>query len=281
MKVKELFEKVKTFTSENSPAILTGITCAGVVLTFASAYKAGPKAERIIEKYKYVKNEVEKNVKNDPDLTDEDLKKEKRHMTANLVKDLAPVLAPPIIFGTLSIACAICSNRISSKRVSALTAAYQISTGMLRDYKDKIKELVPKKAEEIKESVITDHLKDKEATDENKDVYTRLGKMPCVDIYTKVEFYSTRAEIEKAINKMSARVRNEMYINLYDLYYELGVDPRDIPSFAYDIGWHESDCIEGNLPITIATCWDKSETVPMIGLNYEIDPFYKEGGRFR
>ena len=68
-------------------------------------------------------------------------------------------------------------------------------------------------------------------------------------------------------------------MNVSDLYYELGI--KKVPPITTDIGWHDSNLVEGSIPATIITTWDDSGTIPVIGLDYEVDPFYKEGGRFR
>ena len=48
-KVMEFLEKAEIFTKKNSPVILTGLAVVGVISTAYSAFKAGPRADKILE----------------------------------------------------------------------------------------------------------------------------------------------------------------------------------------------------------------------------------------
>lgn len=277
MKVKELGNRILSWSTEHSDAILTGMTCLFVVATGVSAFKAGPKFKKIMAGHRAEMDGL--NVSKDA-MNEKRYKELKRDICGETVKNLAPVMAPPIIFGTLACIAAIGSNRVSSKKIAALSAAYEITKMSLHDYKEKIEEIVPKKADEIKEAVIKKRVQDSPIPDEDEIVKTGKGDVLCKDLYTGVYFRSSFNEIQKAINTLSARVMNEQWISLIELYYELGVRHEKIPPFANDIGWHDSDLIEGNLPIMVRAAMGEND-VPVLGLDYEVDPFFKEGGRFR
>ena len=51
-KVMEFLEKAEVFTKKNSPVILTGLAVVGVISTAYSAFKAGPRADKILEEYR-------------------------------------------------------------------------------------------------------------------------------------------------------------------------------------------------------------------------------------
>ena len=277
-KLSKLFDKALEFTDKNSPAILTGLACAGIVATAIAAYKAGPKVKEIMDLHKQSMGDLDNAVAAGT-YDEEEAKEKKKEVMQETVKEVVPALLPPVLLGGVSMACAIGSNKVSTRRIAALSAAYEIASRSLSDYKEQIKEIVPKKADEIKDAVVKKHVQKEEVPDEKYVYSTGRGDVLCKDIYTNVYFRSSHAEIEKAINKLSADVRSEGWVTVNDLYYELGV--KDMPPITNDIGWHDNDCIEGNLPIQITTCWDKSGTIPVIGLDYEVDPFFKEGGRFR
>lgn len=278
-KAKELIGKAAMFADKNAPAILTGFTVGGIFATAIASYKAGPKVKRIMETHRQRVEEADKEFEKD-----EDFKAEKKKIVAETAKEIIPAVLPPIILGGLTIACAISANSVSSKRIAALSAAYEIASKSLSDYKDVIADVVPKKAEEIKEAVITKNLKDTTVSNMDMDIYTKSGNQPCKDIYTKVEFYATKPKIEMAMVELAKQMQGDIvgYCSLYDLYEKIGVPTENIPAFSHTVGWEVSDIINGTLPVTIATCWDKSETVPLIGIDtssaYE---GFTNGGRFR
>jgi hypothetical protein len=279
--MKGFIDKVLTFTDKNSPAILTGLAIAGVVATAISAYKAGPKIEAIMAEHKMKMDLLKERskIRASADEESEETKSERKEIIADTAKKVIPAVAPMVIFGGLTSACIISANTVSSRRIAALSAAYEIASRGLSDYKEKVEEIVPKKADEIKDAVIKKRVQEEPVPPEDHIYSTGHGDILCKDIYLKTYFRSSHDEIQKAINKVSQMVRDENWVTVADLYYELGV--RHIPPIANDIGWHVDDCIEGNLPITTTTCWNDEGTVPVIGIDYEVDPFYKEGGRFR
>ena len=278
-KFGNVIDKVLKFADKNSPAILTGITVAGVVATGIACYKAGPKIERIMETHRSDMKSLNEDYGND-EISEIQYKQEKREIYTGTIKRIAPIAAPIVIFGGLSITSAIFSNKISARRVAALSAAYEIASASLTDYKEKIEEIVPKKAEEIKEAVIKKRIQEEDVGVDESHIYsTGKGDILCKDTYTHVEFRASNEEIKRAILAISERVLADDWVSVADLYEEIGI--KYIPPMTRDIGWSSSNLIEGCLPIMTTTCWDKTGTVPVIGLDYEVEPFWKEGGRFR
>lgn len=272
MKIKETINHVLELADKKSPAILTGCCVAGVFILAGMVVK--PKVDKIMAKHKERVSELEETEK-DP----EAVAHIKKDITADTAKELVKSVAPTVIIAGATAACALGANHKNARRVAAISAAYEIASRKAEDLADAIEDVVPKKAEEIKEKAIAKHVKETPIPDDSYIYSTGKGDVLCKDIYTKVFFRSSHEEIMKAINKLSAQVRDEQWVSLSDLYYELGV--KNVPPVANDIGWHVDDCVEGNLPIMITTCFDDSGTIPVIGLDYEVDPFYKEGGRFR
>ena len=278
-KFGNVVDKVLKFADKNSPAILTGVTVAGVVATGIACFKAGPKVEKILDQHKSDMKSLNEDYGNE-EIDELQYKQEKREIYSETIKSLVPVTLPIVIFGGLSITSAIFSNKISARRVAALSAAYEIASSSLSTYKEKIEEIVPKKADEIKEAVTKKKVQSEPIPSDESLIYsTGKGDILCKDTYTGVFFRSSHEEIARAINKISKMCMSEGWVNVSDLYYELGV--KKIPPITTDIGWHDSNLVEGSIPATIITTWDDSGTIPVIGLDYEVDPFYKEGGRFR
>ena len=290
--VKEYLKKAGVFVDKNAPTILVGFAVGGVVVTAYSAFKAGPKVNRIVKAHKEEMNKVERI------LDEEEYKKEKRGVILETAKELAPVIIPPIIFGGLTITSIIVSHKLvtgrAAKSIAALSAAYEASRLSLRDLERSIEDVVPKKAEEIKEKAITNRIKDKVLTEEDKMMYSERGKNPCRDTYINLSFYSTKPEIELAAKEIAIEVRNSMDDegkSVSDLYAKLGVPYNYIPDIAEDNVWQQADLWgdydNPTLPIKIATCWDSSGTIPVIGVDTRsahpfVDGYAEKGdGSFR
>jgi len=278
-----VFDNVFKVMSDHSPAILTGLACAGVVVTAVVAIKAGPKIEKIMNEHKEDMDDLEEKFNDEEyamsEETFKEYKKEKNEIIANTAKRIVPVMAPVVIFTAATIVSAIASDKVSAKRIAAVSAAYEIASLSLKNEREAINELVPKKAEEIKEAVIKKKMESTPIPDEKYIYSTGRGDILCKDVYTGVCFRSSHEEIARAINAVSKMCMAESWVTVSDLYYELGV--KKIPPIATDIGWHDNNLVEGSIPAHIITCWDDTGTVPVIGLDYEVDPFFKEGGRFR
>ena len=277
MKLGKVFDDILKFADKNSPVILTGIACACTVAAAIAAYKAGPKVEAAMNHHREQIEDLESKCDGD----EEKFNDEKKEIIKSTAKEVVPAVLPPIIFGGLSIVCAISSNKVSARRIAALSAAYEISSRALTDYKEKIEEIVPKKAKEIQEAVANKHVEGMDIPDESHIYSTNHGDILCKDIYLDTYFRSSHDEIKRAINELSERVRSEQWVTVADLYELIGIKYDYIKPIAHDIGWHDSDLIQGNLPIVVSTAWDRTGTIPVIGLDYEVDPFFKEGGRFR
>lgn len=272
-----VFDKILSVASEHSPAILTGLTCAGVVVTAVVAVKAGPKIRDIIDGHKESMNNLNEDLENE-EVTEEEFKEEKKEIIADTAKKIVPATLPIIIFLGLTILCAVLSNKESARRIAAATAAYEIASMSLKNEREAIKEIVPKKYDEIRETAVKKGIQRQEM-DPSLAYSTGNGDILCKDIYTGVQFRSSHNEIAKAIIDLSKMCLSEDWVRLSDLYDLLGI--KESLPFASDIGWSSSNLIEGSLPIMIVTAWDKTGTIPVIGLDYEVEPFHKEGGRFR
>lgn len=282
-KFKELLNKIGGFANKNAPALLTGAAVGGVVATVFAAGKAGVKIHYILMEHRESIDSIERQMGgNSIDSGSDALDKAKKAITKETVKEFIPAVLPPVVIGGLTIASIISANRVTSARYATLSAAYSIASASLKDHKEAIEAIVPKKADEIKENIITKHIKGSEVSDEDKELYSSSGKQPCSDIYTKVQFRSTKPEIQMVMTNLAQRMINDIngYCSLYDLYFDLKVPSENIPAFAHTVGWHVDDIIGGSLPVVIATCWDKTETIPLIGIDTSTaHENFEEGGQ--
>lgn len=258
MKLKETWNKLTKIVDRNSPTILTGLGVAGVFATGYMAYKAGPKAHYILENYH-----------RDKELTDPDDKETKKTILKETAKEIVPVILPPFLMGVATSACIIGGNKISSKRVAVLSAAYSIADSRLKDYQEKMLEtLGEEKTQKVKEAIAKDHLKHNQPTESTPVIMTGDGNVLCMDSYSRRFFNSNAERIGKAINKLSSDIISDMYVSLNDFYDEIGIGRTPMGD---DFGWNVDDTNKGILPIYYTASLTEDNR-PCLVVEYDISP---------
>lgn len=255
MSVKDLWQRTMNFATENSPTILTGFGVAGVIGTAYMAYKASPKAHDILAKYR-----------EDRELIMEGDREAKRAVLKETVKDLVPVLAPPIIMGATTCACIIGGNSINKKRLAVLSAAYSLADSHLKEYQNKLVDtLGEQKAQKVRDAIAKDHLDRSDQTLAQSVVITN-GDVLCYDSYTGRFFASTAEKIGIARNELSADCLTDMYVSLNDFYDKVGLGRVVIGD---DIGWNIDDCESGILPISYSAMLTQDNR-PCLVIEYSV-----------
>jgi hypothetical protein len=199
---------------------LTGIGIAGMITSTVLAVKATPKALKCIEEKKEELGLVEED-----NLT---------------VKETVQAAWKPYIPATVttvaSVACLIGSTSISTRRNAALTAAYQLSTTALKEYREKVVETIGEKKEKtIHDKIAEEKVKEKPAAQHDV-IFTGNGKTRCYDILSGRTFESDRNKIDRAINELNYRMTGgmEMYVSLNEFYDRIGIPGIPVGD---DIGW--------------------------------------------
>lgn len=243
---------------KNKPAILAGVAVVGVFVTAFSAYKAGIKAKEILDEKKL-------------DLKDVDPKDKetKKSIAVETIKEMVPVVAPPVIMGVATAACIISSHNESAKRIALVSAAYNLSETAVKDLNNKMQEVLgDKKTKTIKDAIVKDKLDADKDNKPSNDVIMMCtdGNVLCKDIYTGRYWPCNAEKIKQAIVKLSSDIQQEMYVELNDLYYEVGLE--QIPA-GNDLGWHVEDCSRGLLPITLSALLTE-DGKPCLCMDYEV-----------
>lgn len=245
-KIMEFLGKTEIFTKKNSPVILTGLAVAGVISTAYFAFKAGPRADKILEEYR----------KDMRDCHPRD-KEAKRAVIGETVKKMVPVVAPAVIMGGSTIACVVGSHSISSRRIAVLSAAYSLSESTVKNLNSKMEEMLgEKKTRAIKDSIMKDKLRETEKNNQKmlgdgNVVVPDNGYVLCKDLHSGRPFYSTAEKIKQAIVKCSFDVQQDMWVSLNDFYDEIGSPQLEHIPLGDDLGWNVEDTIRGQLPITL------------------------------
>lgn len=263
-RLTDFLERAEVFTRKNSPAILTGLAIVGVLSTAYSAYKAGLRADKILEDYR---KDIKDCRRNDKDA--------KRAVVGETAKKLIPVIAPTIIMGGTTIACVAGSHSVSSRRIAALSAAYSISESTVKNLNNKMEEMLgERKARSIKDAIMKDKLhadneKDREALSNDHFVMPGDGTVLCKDLYSGRYFYSNAEKIKQAIAKCSYDIVSDMYISLNEFYD--AIDSRELTKIPMgeDLGWNIDDVHNGQLPITL-TAILTDDNKPCLCVDYDI-----------
>lgn len=216
LNLAKAFKDVNTVLSKHSPEILTGLGIGGMITTVVLAVKATPKALELIEK--------EKTEKWVDELT-----------PAETIKAAWKCYIPAMILGTASVGCLVGGSAVSLKRNAVLATAYKLSENALTEYKDKVAETVGEKKERaVQEAVVADKVSSTPVKS-NEVIITGNGKTLCLEPTSMRHFESDMESIKRAVNELNRRMRNDMYISLNELYYELGLDNTELGEM---MGWN-------------------------------------------
>lgn len=242
-------KSAKTFMVKRSPEILTGIGIAGMITTTILAVRATPKALTIIDDAAYEKGE---------ELT-----------AGEKVKACWKCYVPAAATCATSTVCLICASSVSSRRTTALAAAYHISESALAEYRDKTLETVGEKKEKaIREKISEDRVA-KQPVSKSEVFITEKGDTLFLEPLSKRWFKSDIELIRKAENKLNKEMLHGVsgYVSLNEFYDEIGLDRTDLGD---DLGWNTENLIDLDFDPTIT-----EDDKPALGIYYITSPRYK------
>ena len=243
-----LFVAVRSGLTKHSPKILIGLGVAGLLGTTILAVRETPKALKLLE-----------NKKKELDVDKLSVK--------DTVKTAWKNYIPCAVLAVTSVACIVGASNISARRNAALAAAYAIGNKAFSDYKEEVINLLgEEKDKEIKERVADKLLKENPVTSKEV-IITDNNEHLCYDEITGRYFKSSQNKIKEAQNVINDRLRDEMWVSLNDLYYELCLPNVRVGD---DLGWNVDD---GYLDIILSSRIAEDGT-PCLTLDYSIGPRY-------
>ena len=208
--------------SRNSPAILTGLGCAGVLTTAILTGRATLRASEILKM----------------EAPNEQLP------PTEIVKLTWKVFIPPVLVGASSIACIIGANTINTHRNAALAALYSLSETAFREYKEKtVEEIGRNKELKVRDSIAQDRVTTNPVGDRTI-IFTGNGEVLCYDALCDRYFKSSAEKIRQQVLELNEDLRNEMWLDLNDLYYAIGLPSTKLGSqvgFDIDKGYIQVD----------------------------------------
>lgn len=222
--VTDVLKNLGRAAHKNSPKILTGLGCAGVFSTVYLAVRATPKALDLLAEYENQEGQVP-------------AKLEAFKLTWRCY-------VPAAVVGVGTIACIIGANTVNTNRNTALAALYSISETALREYQTKVVETIGRnKAIQIKDEIASDKIK-QNPPDNSTIIITGDGDVLCYDSLCDRYFESSIEKIRQKANELSRDLLSEMWLNLNELYYLIGLPPTglgEMVGFDIDKGLVEVD----------------------------------------
>lgn len=246
MDVKNILRAAQKFTINNSPAILTGIGVAGTITTAVLAGRASYSSALIIEQAK----------RESPGYAP---KISSREAVELVYKEFIPAA----VVGTVTILAILGANHVSTKRASALAAAFKISEQMADEYRQKTVEKLGKKTEEEMRSELA---KDRMDRTPGRDVIILgEGKTMFFDEMSGRYFESTRQRIDSAVNQINYQLNQTFCASLTEFY-----DLLDLPKceFSDELGWNSDELLAVEY---VAVMMEDGQ--PALAIRYNTNPF--------
>ena len=247
--LKRTIKSAERVLTKYSPGILTGIGIAGMIGATFMAVKATPKALYLIETKKE-ESEVE-------ELT-----------PVETIKTCWTCYIPATLTTVLSAACLIGASTVSAKRNAALATAYSISEAALREYQEKVVEVIGEKKEKaVRDAVAKNQIERDPVTKSEVVIIDSNSNTLCYEPLSGRYFKSTIDKIKKAEIKLDRQMIQEMYVSLNDFYWEIGLDGTDLGD---QMGWNLS---KGYMDLSFSSQLADDGT-PCAVIVYGIPPVY-------
>ena len=194
---------------KNSPYILTGLGCAGVLTTALFTGHSTLKA------YELIKMEEESREGEFTVVTP--------LTTQEIIRLTWKEFIPPVLMGITSIACILGANSINANRNAALAALYSLSETAFREYKEKVVEQIGRSKEiQVRDSIAKDRVTTNPPGDRTI-IITGNGDVLCYDALSDRYFRSSAEKIRQQVLELNYNLMSEMWLYLNDLYYALGL----------------------------------------------------------
>ena len=247
--LKRTIKSVERVLTKYSPGILTGIGIAGMIGATFMAVKATPKALYLIETKK---EEAEAE-----ELT-----------SIETIKTCWKCYIPAALTTVVSASCLIGASTVSAKRNAALATAYSISEAALREYQEKVVEVIGEKKEKtVRDAVAKDQIERDPVTKSEVVIIDSNSNTLCYEPLSGRYFKSTIDKIKKAEIKLDRQMIQEMYVSLNDFYWEIGLDGTDLGD---KMGWNLS---KGYMDLSFSSQLADDGT-PCAVIVYGIPPVY-------
>lgn len=234
LNLSKTFKGVGMTLKKHSPEILTAVGIVGMGATTILAVKATPKAIELLDE---AKHQLNVDILAKSEVTGEEYERVEKLKPKDVVKTVWKLYIPAAVTGAMSIACIVGASSVNARRNAALMAAYTISETSLKEYKDKVTDIIgEKKEKEVREEIAKDKLK-QNPVDDREVIITKRGNTLCYDILTGRYFRSDINTIDAAVNELNRRMIASPSgdISLNEFFHEIGLSNTELGNM---LGWH-------------------------------------------
>lgn len=266
LNLSKTFKSVGITLKKHSPEILTAVGIVGMGATTVLAVKATPKAIELIDEEKHRQNV---DILAKAEVTGETYERVDKLDPKDVVKTVWKLYIPAAVTGVVSIACIVGASSVNARRNAALMAAYTLSETSLKEYKDKVVDIIgEKKEKEVREEIIKDKLEQHPVNDREV-VITKTGNTLCYELMTGRYFRSDINSINAAVNELNRRMIASPCgnISLNEFFNEIGLSNTESGNM---LGWH----IDGGT-IEVDYTWQTADNnEPCCVVEYITKPTY-------
>ncbi len=229
--------------SKNSPYIFSGMAIGGIFATTIMAVKATPKAMRLLKEEEEILGHK---------LTAKDK-----------IRVCWKLYLPSLLTALASSAFIIAANKAHLRKHAAVAALCTITETAYKEYRDKVVETIGKnKEQKVRDEINHDRII-KNPSNSSEIILTGTGKVKCYDALSGRYFESDHETIRKIVNDLNMRLRDDMFIELNDFYYELRLPENKL---GRQVGW---DIDKGYLDPRFSSCLD-SNGQPCLVIDFEV-----------
>lgn len=254
MDIKSLMGSISSNIKSEAPLIATGIAVVSTIASVALGVKAGMDAKAVLDR----EAEVRKHLKQDEMTTSE-----KAKMTWK-------IYIPPAISTLTSIAATVTLHRVGVTRTASAMALYSLSESAFGDYRRKVIEKMGEDShKEIRKAVAQDNV---DQNPPNKTLIISGNEVLCYDSYSGHYFTSNMQDIKECVNDFNAKVLNNMYASLTDLYELMGISPSTMSD---GVGWTSDDILSVEFSSIVA-----EDGRPCLAVDFRNEPI-ADFDRFR
>lgn len=253
MSLHTIIAKSEKFFGDNSPLILTAIGSAGVLTTAFLTGKATIKAVELVHE-------------NQPmDYNTPGLPGPAPLNKSQITKLVWKLYLPAGGVAVTTIAAIILANRIDTRRMAALAAAYSVSERARTEYKEKVAEkLGKKKSKEVEDEIAQDKLKGVQTSH----VVVGSGQVLMLETFTMKAFPSTMERIRRVENDLREILLNPgETVSVSDWLKAIGLKPG---AYTDDFGWNG----QGGFKLDY-TAGLTDDDLPCLVWHFAVEPVYR------
>ena len=247
--IRVLAKQIEKLAVDNAPIILTGVGVAGAITTAVLTGRASFAAAETLR---------------DTENARYQMGKEEPMTSSEKVKVVWREFLPAVGVGATTVACIICANRVSSKRIAAMAAAYSLSEKRFGEYREKvIEKFNANKERQVRDEVAQDRVT-KNPPRDSQIIITGNGDVLCFDQPSGRYFRSNMEKLRSVQNDVNAEVNQIGHSTLSYFYQSLNLK---LTPYSEELGWTIDKMLDIHFSAVLT-----DDNQPCIAIDYQVEP---------